>query len=535
MLLALIAFALLMTVFAIIEPLRKQGLASGQVLELIIYTVPAMFSFTLPFASLFATSMVYGRFAQDREALACRASGISSLTMLQPALLLGVVVTIITLALTNFVSPQMLKSAEQAVVRNIKRIAYHKIKQESYVELNNNIIIHASHVDSENDLLMGVVAGRREGYQFDPVLKRSVPVYHYVVASSARLQIDKDVNTGTYYASVYLTDPVGPISNVSQSQIAGDTRDIPLQGIAIPSQSEEKPAFYDWERMIDTVHDPTRHGEIQRRVEEFRRDVRHDRLARSVVDTINAGRGYTEFSSAGRAIALTAPRAEQQGQTIRLFDPAAKDDPEAQPVAVRIQEADRVLTFRGHEGQVIIDHNDLTGSRITVELLGNVSVPAESVTGERPRKASWKRGEIQLPPDPEITDATLRNLYEHPEQYTDNEKLLAAMELLRTTRPVKIRGEIYAEMNSRIAFGLSCVFLVPLGAALGLVFRGGQVLVAFAVAVAPAAVIFVLILMGKKVVANPNSSDVGGLIMIWGGLLALAVGDVFIYYRLSKR
>lgn len=532
MLLALVAFALLMTVFAIIEPLRKQGLATNQVIELIIYTIPAMFSFTLPFASLFATSMVYGRFAQDREALACRASGIGSLTILQPALLLGVVVTIVTLLLTNFVSPRMLKSGEQAVVRNIKRIAYHKIKQEGFVELDK-MIIHASHVDSDQDLLMGVMAGRRESARFDPILKRSIPVYRYVVASSARLQIDKDVDTGTYFASVYVTDPAGPISSIPG--ISADAGGFPLQGIEIPSQSEDKAAFYDWEKLIATMKDPTLHGEIRRRIEEFRRDARHARLARSIVETINAGRGYTELASAGNALAISAPRARLQGDTIELLDPKTQDDIEAQPVVVRIQEGGRVLTFRGHEGKIIIDWNELAGSSITVELLGNVSVPAESVTGERPRKASWKRGEIQLPADPEISDAPLRELYEHPEHYTSSQKLLAEMDLLRKTRPVKIRGEIIAEMNSRIAFGLSCVFLVALGAALGLIFRGGEVLVAFAVAVAPAAVIFVLILMGKKVIANPASSDLGGMVMIWGGLVAMAAGDAYLYYRLSKR
>ena len=66
-LLALASFTLVMTVFAIIEPLRKQGLAGEQVVSLVAFTLPVMLSFTLPIASLFAATIVYGRFAQDNE------------------------------------------------------------------------------------------------------------------------------------------------------------------------------------------------------------------------------------------------------------------------------------------------------------------------------------------------------------------------------------------------------------------------------------------------------------------------------------
>jgi len=90
---ALVAFTLLMTVLAIMEPLRKQGLATSEVASLFIYTLPVMLSLTLPFAALFAATIVYGRFAQDREMLACNASGISKVVLLKPAIVLGIIVT----------------------------------------------------------------------------------------------------------------------------------------------------------------------------------------------------------------------------------------------------------------------------------------------------------------------------------------------------------------------------------------------------------------------------------------------------------
>jgi lipopolysaccharide export LptBFGC system permease protein LptF len=90
-------------------------------------------------------------------------------------------------------------------------------------------------------------------------------------------------------------------------------------------------------------------------------------------------------------------------------------------------------------------------------------------------------------------------------------------------------------MNFRIAYGLSCALLVAMGAALGLISRGGQFLTAFAISVVPAAGIIVMILMGKRMISNPSSSTMGGYIAIWGGMAVLLVADVIIYCRLGKR
>ena len=43
------------------------------------------------FATLFAATIVYGRFSQENELTACRASGVSTLSVLKPALFMGVV------------------------------------------------------------------------------------------------------------------------------------------------------------------------------------------------------------------------------------------------------------------------------------------------------------------------------------------------------------------------------------------------------------------------------------------------------------
>lgn len=536
-LLGLVAFTLVMTVFAIMEPLRKQGLASGQVASLFLYTLPVMFSLTLPFAALLASSIVYGRFAQDRELTACRASGIGTLTLLQPAILLGLCVTVVSLVLTNFVAPEMARKAELAVIRNIKRIVAHKIQKEGYVEFGkqSEFVVHAHNAEIDKDrdalYLTGVLFGR---YDFT---RRAgggmLPELQVLVASSALLKTHRDEETGDYFASIYLTEPVGPIANRPGRQV--QMRDIPLQNFQLDNPSEDKAEFYDWPTMIQTLADPTRHKEIQRSMEETRRVIRHHRLLKRIEQTLAAGNAFTRLeATGGRRLTIRAPEMTVTGSEATL---AAKDLPDGtvQPVEVTVGSPGQAKRYTARRGKLIIRYQPVwRKSQLTLELSNPLSDSAENPT-EAARKETLSWGQIDLPPDPQLDNAPLRELYRHPERFTDDARLQQRVENVRKSRPPKIKGEIIAEMHSRIAYGLSAVLLVTLGAALGLIFRGGQLLVAFTIAVIPAALVIILILMGKKIISNPDSSDFAGITVIWGSLLALLVVNGAIYWKLARR
>ncbi|MCD4824873.1 MAG: LptF/LptG family permease [Phycisphaerae bacterium] len=537
--LALVAFTLLMTVFAIVEPLRKEGLATGQVAALFVYTLPVMLSFTMPFAALFAASMVYGRFAQDREMLACRASGISIITVLQPAVALGAVVMVISLVLTNFVSPIMLKAGEQAVVKNIKRIAYHKIKKDAYVKLDDKTMIHATYVDEKNNVLWGVVAARMET-KLNQTGQR-IPVLKVVVAQKAYLDTVRDPKTDIFYASVFLENVAGPFSNIPGGVQMGE--EVPFENIEIPSRSEDKPAFYSWGKLLATLDDITKHGEIQRRMGKIAGKIRRNRMLSKLVATINAHKPFKDLhrSAVGKGqadeqLVLIAPKASVDGSKATLFSEKMPDG-RLRRVQLQVVKGSTVKVYSADTATVIISKPQVVRpSRITIELRGRVSVPVhKGDTEEAVRKSSLTWGQIVLPDDAELDDVPLGEIYRNPERFTKDLNIQASVTELRQSRAGKIKGEIIAEMHARIAFGISCVFLVAMGAALGIVFRGGQVLVAFVVALVPAVIMLILIMMGKKMISNPKSSEMVGVFMIWGGIVAMAVADVVIYYRLSRK
>jgi hypothetical protein len=77
--------------------------------------------------------------------------------------------------------------------------------------------------------------------------------------------------------------------------------------------------------------------------------------------------------------------------------------------------------------------------------------------------------------------------------------------------------------------------MVAMGAALGLMFRGGQLLSAFVLSVVPAAVVIILVVMGKQIMGNPGVARAYGLLSIWGGIAALLVGDIGLLVRLARK
>ena len=104
------ALAGILSFGGLLRPLTEQGLEAWQVGLLLSYFTPAMTAYSLPVAVLFATSVVYGRLSADNEIIACRAGGLSHLSLCLPAAVLGLVVPLVLgVAVTGVVVDRLLR------------------------------------------------------------------------------------------------------------------------------------------------------------------------------------------------------------------------------------------------------------------------------------------------------------------------------------------------------------------------------------------------------------------------------------------
>jgi lipopolysaccharide export LptBFGC system permease protein LptF len=94
-----------------------------------------------------------------------------------------------------------------------------------------------------------------------------------------------------------------------------------------------------------------------------------------------------------------------------------------------------------------------------------------------------------------------------------------------------LRSGIVAEIHSRVSFAVSCLILVTVGCALGMMFKTGNYLSAFALSVIPALLCIALTVTGQHVCESNPSLMTLGLAVIWSGnLLVFALVTSLLFH-----
>lgn len=149
----------IMSFGALLRPLTQHGLDASQVGKILSYFSPAMTTYSLPIAALFATTIVYGRLSADNELTACRASGISHLAMTWPAILLGLIVALVSLLFLSFIVPVFTLKVEKVIYSNIAQLIANKITRTHEISYGKtSIFAQAARVVEPTDQVLFIAA-----------------------------------------------------------------------------------------------------------------------------------------------------------------------------------------------------------------------------------------------------------------------------------------------------------------------------------------------------------------------------------------
>jgi hypothetical protein len=99
----------------------------------------------------------------------------------------------------------------------------------------------------------------------------------------------------------------------------------------------------------------------------------------------------------------------------------------------------------------------------------------------------------------------------------------------------KLFQQIGSELNSRGSFSLSCLTLVLLGAALGILLRGKNPLAVFVIGFVPAVILVLLITAGRELAEGDVRNMKTGIGMIWAGNVVLLTLVAGVYAKLLRR
>src|SRR5262245_31789055 len=112
----------------IVAEASRHGLGPLQILAIIPLIIPSTLPFTIPATTLFATCVVYGRLAHDNEILAIKAAGINLLKVVWPAVILGVVMSAVTLGLYYRIIPHTHQLMRSMFLNDVEELLYGMLK-----------------------------------------------------------------------------------------------------------------------------------------------------------------------------------------------------------------------------------------------------------------------------------------------------------------------------------------------------------------------------------------------------------------------
>ena len=527
------ALAGIMSFGGLLRPLTEHGLNAGQAARMLTYFMPAMTTYSLPVAALFATTVVYGRLAADNEITAMRAAGIAYHPLggiATPAMVLGLTVALISLLFLCFIVPVATLKVEQVIYSNLARLIANEIERQHYIRFEGTTIFAQEaavaeddprHPDEQMVRLGGLMIIAYE--KPDPRVPRAEVMYvprEFYLAKEAMVFIRRN-SSGDFTIEAKLVDPGGvsfPRTFIGTKATQGGVRETQYGPMGIESLIREQTKFMDIRRLHELAVDLGKSRRVQGEVGKIVRVAQEEQFLSRVADKLAVKEGGTfHFDAGGEQYDLESRAGAQLGMRGGRLVIAP-----GRLIQVRNGKAD----FTWDATEIELSATPVGDDSMAVKVLLR-DVTAQTPEGPTQRLDFTRQFSTPLPPD-------LKGLEDHDVDYYRMLPDIRADQKAPLERElIRVGNGVQSELHSRCSFALSCLILVIVGCCLGMMFKSGNFLTAFALSVIPALVCIALIVAGQHTCENvPYKLDNFqnplhfGLAMIWSGnavVLALAV------------
>ncbi len=508
---------------------RSQGIDALRILKVFALFVPISVTLVLPIAALFSATITYGRAAADNEINACRAAGMNVHGLLASAAAVSVAVSGITYWSWNYFIPGLTervyrygqKDIADALLANLRRnrgMAFRDsvLYADRAFALSRSQLPPDAPAHCQYVLLQG--AAFLEMAQDQPAR----------CGTTEQALIEFDLSSRPPQVRIDLRGVRSfDVTRGQYMELAGQI----LGPYAVPLPMDRKLRFENLPTLRAYAAAPHTAPEIAGRLHALRGRLLKVFLHDEVVTGIDASRGGAGVWT----IAGSDLRYELRAREFAITD----DD--GRPLFRQV-----TLVESGPTGRRIRSAPSGT-VRISTGLSGAPSVQIELSEGVEIRREPARRGEtpVKLPrerlselPVPATVRARLEAVPD--EQLLDGRH---AMDL--PPRVARVREEVIAALDHlsdeidgvihfRGSYAASHIAVVTLGAILGVVLRGGQVLTAFGISCVPSLLVFIGVIVGRNLAEHP-ATHIWGLYTMWLVNVVMAVGTVFVATRFLRR
>lgn len=153
-----LTFVLLMgKILQIMDLMVNKGIRVLDILHLIILIMPQFMLFTIPIALLVSILIAMGRFSQDNEITALKASGVSLSQMYYPVAIASLLAFIVTIIIGYFLVPQSNFATKRMLFELASQNASIGIKEKVFNADFKGLLLYADTIPTDGEYMEGVL------------------------------------------------------------------------------------------------------------------------------------------------------------------------------------------------------------------------------------------------------------------------------------------------------------------------------------------------------------------------------------------
>jgi lipopolysaccharide export LptBFGC system permease protein LptF len=509
----------------VLEMIKLGEVTPGQLFRMMGLVLPVAAALTLPIAALFSAAATYGRLSADNEFVACRSSGINLHVLFFPTVVLSLASAVVTFAFINFLIPGMVRNLNEFIGADVGAFIQQKLNRPRGITLGGRYRIYAD--DSAVDFAQSdrVVLSRVAFVEVD-----GEEWVRYGTARQISLRFDRD--------EVRLRAS-GSMSGLSfYDRRAGRFADLAEQNIPpneLPTLLPPQIKFLTLGELFNYWADPSRWHQVADAFARLRTSIGKRMVYDELLADWNNDKQIALSDVAGRYTV----RAEKAARIPRDGGVELTD------VTVDEERQGRRRTYTAKRATIDLSQGDtFEQSGLQIELFevhmrdGTTSVPrVKEMLGPMTLSPQWLQRVANLSENDLLReDASGVQVELSPQRSRAlglTDPLSERRDRARDVLGAVVR-KIIATIHERTAYSISVFGLVILGAALGIVFRGSHVLMAFGISFVPSLIVIITIVTGRQLASNANTHVVG-LLLIWAGIAVVAALDWWTLARVLRR